>query len=119
MTEYERIKYEELYRKCWVAQMKKDREVNPRLENASAYARNGRSALYTDGGGRHMGRHVGRPRTLFVELANNRPLTSEATIANKLILKGMLLKDVAEVIGVSPKAMSRLKKRYNLPRRTT
>jgi hypothetical protein len=115
MTEYERIKYEELYRKCWVAQMKKDREVNPRLENASAYARNGRSALYTDGGGRH----VGRPRTLFVALANNRPLTSEATIANKLILKGMLLKDVAEVIGVSPKAMSRLKKRYNLPRRAT
>ena len=115
MTEYERIKYEELYRKCWVAQMKKDKEVNPRLENASAYARNGRAALYTDGGGRH----VGRARTLFVEIAKNRPLTSEATIANKLILKGMLLKDVAEVIGVSPKAMSRLKKRYNLPRRAT
>tara|TARA_R100000935_G_C2729712_1_gene121422 strand:+ start:183 stop:536 length:354 start_codon:yes stop_codon:yes gene_type:complete len=113
MTEDQIIKYQDLYLKCYIAQMKKDRQDNPRFENGSVYARNGRARSYAD----HGGRNTGRPRTIVRAMPSDIPLSPEATIANKLILRGFLLKEVADVLGISPKGMSRMKKKYDLPRK--
>ena len=41
MNEFKRVKYEELYRKCWVDLLVKDKQANPNLERQNRCVANG------------------------------------------------------------------------------
>ena len=44
-------------------------------------------------------------------------LSDKARTVNKLLLKGWIVVDIADVLGVSHQAISQMVKRYNLPRK--
>tara|TARA_R110001583_G_scaffold106601_2_gene254959 strand:+ start:145 stop:459 length:315 start_codon:yes stop_codon:yes gene_type:complete len=104
MNEYERVKYEELYRQAWEQQVKKDRKENPRLIVNNRYTNNTVN--------RENGAKGGRPK----KEENKLKLTKEAEVLNRMLQRKMTLKDAAEIMGLSPKAASNMKRKYDLPR---
>ena len=109
MNEYERVKYEELYRQAWEQQVKKDRKENPQLMvnkriKFDQYANNIAN--------RKNGAKGGRPRKEKVKLK----MTKDAEVLNRMLQRKMTLKDAAEIMGISPKAASNIKRKYDLPR---
>ena len=99
-----RKEYEEFYRTCWEKQVKKDRKENPRLIVNNRYTNNTVN--------RENGAKGGRPKKEENELG----LTKEAEVLNRMLQRKMTLKDVAEIMGISPKAASNIKRKYDLPR---
>tara|TARA_B100000780_G_scaffold118625_1_gene83243 strand:+ start:439 stop:753 length:315 start_codon:yes stop_codon:yes gene_type:complete len=104
MTEVERIKYEELYNQCWIAQCKKDKKDNPRLENLSPHFKGGYARSNKKGG---------RPKTKVVE---NFDLSEKAQVINRMMIKGLKNVEISELLGITRQAVSRTKSRYQLPR---
>ena len=100
MNEYERGKYEEFYHRCWAAQFKKDKKDNPRLESdyVGAYSR-----------GRFGVKKVPPP------IVNPIPLTEKAQVVNRMMKRGFMIKEIAEMLGVPRQQISRIKLKYNLP----
>jgi DNA-binding CsgD family transcriptional regulator len=109
MNEFERIKYEELYRKCWVNLLVKDKQVNPKLERQNRYVANGNKGR----AGRAMG---DRPKQIEEVAANKLPLTKDADMVNRMIFRGMTLVDIAEILSISPRTVGKIKKQFGLPR---
>ena len=105
MDKFERVKYEELYRQAWEAQNKKDIAANPRLSLRNKAIRNGNDNKVN-------GQMGGRPK----KEANRLELTKEAEMVNRMLKRNMTLKSIAEIMGVSPKSASNIKRKYDLPR---
>ena len=104
MNEYERIKYEELYRQAWEQQVKKDRKENPRLVYNTRYINNTVN--------RENGAKGGRPK----KGENKLKLTKDAEVLNRMLQRKTTLGDAAEIMGISRKWASTLKNKYDLPR---
>ena len=51
-----------------------------------------------------------------LEEANRLELTKEAEMVNRMLKRNMTLKSIAEIMGVSPKSASNIKRKYDLPR---
>jgi DNA-binding CsgD family transcriptional regulator len=103
MNKFERVKYEELYRQVWEKQNKKDKEDNPRLLSR---------ATHRNTANKVNGQMGGRPK----KEANRLELTKEAEMVNRMLKRNMTLKSIAEIMGVSPKSASNIKRKYDLPR---
>ena len=101
MTEFERIKYEDLYRQAWLAQNIKDKVVNPRWNGGVS-----NSAL--NGFKKHTSVNKGgRPKM---------SLSKDAAMLNKLLQREMSLNDAADIMGLTIKSLRQIKSRYGLPR---
>tara|TARA_R110002167_G_scaffold42252_5_gene128448 strand:+ start:6710 stop:7012 length:303 start_codon:yes stop_codon:yes gene_type:complete len=97
MNEQERTGYEELYRKCWEQQVKKDMAVNPRLREISRFIR----------------RKEQRSKLELLEL------TEQAAMIDRMLKLNMSVHSISEVLRVSDKSVIQIKARYNLPREET
>lgn len=93
MTEEQRIKYQDYYQGLWLRQMVIDKKGNPMAREAPGHYKNGKN------GGR-----------------NKMELSKQADIVNRLLNERMLLREIADILGVSQQAVSDMKKRYGLPR---
>lgn len=94
--------YEDLYREAWIKQNKIDRENNKKLrEPAVNYQQQ-----------RINGLKGGRP----TQTKNIKPLTDKAAVVNRMLLKGMKVREIGEILGVSHQSVSHIKKNYGLPR---
>ena len=94
MNEQERTGYEELYRKCWAQQVKKDMAVNPRLREISRFIRR-------------------------KEQRSKLELTKKATSVNRMLIRGMSTYSIGEALDVSHRSITQIKARYGLPREET
>lgn len=103
MNEQERIKYEELYREVWEKQTKKDKEDNPRVLSR---------VTHKNCTNRLNGQMGGRPK----KEANKLVLTKDAEMVDRMLKRSMTLKSIAEIMGISPKTASNIKRKYDLPR---
>ena len=104
MTNDQIIKYQDLYLKCYIAQMKKDKKDNPKLENQSPHFKGGYARANKKGG---------RPK---IEVVDNFELTEKAQVINRMLIKGLKNFEIAELLGLTRQAVSRTKSRYQLPR---
>lgn len=102
MTEEKRVKYETLYKKCWIAQNIKDKEDNPRFNG-------GKDPSRPNVNNQQNGRLGGRPLKL----------SKEATMLNKLLLKGLSLEEAIDILDMSMQSASQIKAKYKLPRKET
>jgi hypothetical protein len=101
MTEFERIKYEDLYRTKWLEQNIKDEAANPRWNGGmSNSARNGFKKHPSVNKG-------GRPKLT---------LSKDAVMLNKLLQRELSLNDAADIMGLTVKSLRQIKSRYGLPR---
>lgn len=105
MNEFERVKYEDLYRQAWEAQNKKDIAANPRLSLRNKAIRNGNNNKVNG----HLG---GRPK----KEANKLPLTKEAEMVNRMFQRGLIPIISAAAFKVMPRWASDIKRKYDLPR---
>lgn len=95
-----REKYEDLYRERWLAQLKIDRVGNPWARETTPQQKNGaRTGQFGKMGGRQKLK-----------------LSKDAEIINRMLKQRMLMKDIAEIMGISQQAVSQTKIRYGLPR---
>ena len=94
MNAQERTGYEELYRKCWEQQVKKDMAVNPRLREISRFVRR-------------------------KEQRSKLELTEQAAVIDRMLKLNMSVHSISEVLRVSDKSVIQIKARYNLPREET
>lgn len=100
--------YEDLYRKAWIKQNKIDRENNKRLrEPAIDYQQQRLNGLK---GGRPTQRADVQPPK------NIKPLSEKAAVVNRMLQKGMKVREIGEILGVSHQSVSHMKKQYGLPR---
>lgn len=100
--------YEDLYREAWIKQNKIDRENNKKLrEPAVNYQQQRINGLK---GGRPTQRPEGH------EPKNIKPLTDKAAVVNRMLLKGMKVREIGEILGISHQSVSHMKKQYGLPR---
>ena len=100
--------YEELYREAWIKQNKIDRENNKKLQApAIDYQKARENGLK---GGRPSQRaDVQPPR-------NIKPLSEKAAVVNRMLLKGMKVREIGQILGISHQSVSHMKKSYGLPR---
>ena len=94
MNKRERVDYEELYRKCWVQQVKKDMAANRRLREISRFVRRR-------------------------EQCSKLELTEQAMMVDRMLKLNMSVHSISEVLRVSDKSVIQIKARYNLPREET
>lgn len=100
--------YEELYRAAWIKQNKIDRENNKKLrEPAIDYQQARANGLK---GGRPSQRAEVQPPK------NIKPLSDKAAVVNRMLLKGMKVREIGQILGVSHQSVSHMKKQYGLPR---
>lgn len=100
--------YEDLYREAWIKQNKIDRENNKKLrEPAVNYQQQRINGLK---GGRPTQRPEGH------EPKNIKPLSDKAAVVNRMLLKGMKVREIGEILGISHQSVSHMKKQYGLPR---
>ena len=102
-------RYEELYRKAWIQQNTIDREKDKRL----------REPVIDYQKARENGLKGGRPRPEGHEPKIIKPLSDKAAVINRMLLKGMKLRDIGEILGVSHQSVSHIKLHYGLPRHET
>ena len=93
MTTGKQAVFEDYYRGLWLRQMVIDKKGNPMAREAPGHHKNGKN--------------FGR---------NKMKLSKQADIVNRLLNKRMLLREIADILGVSQQAVSDMKKRYGLPR---
>lgn len=101
--------YEELYREAWLKQNKIDREVNKKLQvPAINYQQQRENGLK---GGRPRQMAYDPPRDITIKL------TPKAKTVNNMLHKGMKVREIGEILGISHQAVSHMKKQYGLPRK--
>lgn len=100
--------YEDLYREAWIKQNRIDRENNKRLQAPAVDYQQARK----------NGLKGGRPqqRTDVQPPKNMKPLSDKAAVVNRMLLKGMKVREIGEILGVSHQSVTHLKKNYGLPR---
>ena len=86
------------YREAWLEQNKKDMIKNPRLLSNSSSV----SAFK-----RHQVQKIE---------ANKRPMNEKAKVVNRLIKKKMTHSEISEILSITNKTVSEIKRRYDLPR---
>lgn len=86
-------KYEDLYKRAWLAQIEEDKK-NPRFIGAAAK----------------------KEKPLSNKGEGPIKMTKQAQILNRLLKKGLSLKDAGDIIGLSINSVSQIKSRYKLPR---
>jgi DNA-binding NarL/FixJ family response regulator len=102
--------YEELYRAAWLKQNKIDREVNKKLQAPEVNYQQARENGLK--GGRPSQRaDVQAPRDITIKLS------PKAKVVNRMLNKGMKLREVGEILGISHQAVSHIKQQYGLPRK--
>ena len=101
--------YEELYREAWLKQNKIDRENNKKLQApAIDYAQQRKNAMK---GGRPRQMAYDPPRDITIKLS------PKAKVVNRMLHKGMKVREIGEILGISHQAVSHMKKQYGLPRK--
>ena len=89
-----RERFEDLYRKRWLEQLKIDRVGNPMAREPTPQQKNGqRTGKFGKMGGRKL------------------KLTKQAEIINQ-----MLMRDIADILGVTMAVVSEIKHKFDLPR---
>jgi len=86
-------KYEDLYKRAWLAQIEEDKK-NPRFTGAI----------------------VKKEKPSSNKGEGPIKMTKQAQILNRLLKKGLSLKDAGDIIGLSINSVSQIKSRYKLPR---
>lgn len=95
-----REQYEDLYREAWIKQCKIDRENNKKLQAPPVDYQKARE----------NGLKGGRPKDITI------PLSDKAKVVNRMLAKGMKVREIGEILGVSHQSITHIKKRYGLPR---
>ena len=102
--------YEELYREAWLKQNKIDREVNKKLQAPAINYQQARENGLK--GGRPSQRaDVQPPRDITIKLS------PKAKVVNRMLHRGMKVREIGEILGISHQAVSHMKKQYGLPRK--
>ena len=94
-----REKVEDWYREQWLKQLKIDRVGNPMAREPTPQHKNGQRTG-------KFGKMGGRPLKL----------TKQAEIINRMLKQRMLMRDIADILGVTMALVSETKKRFDLPR---
>ena len=102
--------YEELYRAAWLKQNKIDREVNKKLQAPAIDYQQAR-ANGLKGGRPSQRADVKPPRYITIKLS------PKAKVVNRMLHKGMKVREIGEILGISHQAVSHMKKNYGLPRK--
>ena len=89
--EEKRIRLEDLYKKAWIAQNKKDVLVKPELKIRSVFTAE--------------------------KMCNKRPLSKNAQVVNNMLLDGKEPKEIAKTLLENLKFIQTLITKYNLPRK--
>jgi len=97
LEEWQINKYQDIYKKVWENQNKTDRAINSKLKTPQ-YASTG-----------HYGKLGGAPKLM--------ELSKKASSVNKMLIKGLLVSEIAEIFGTSQQSVTQMKKRYGLPRK--
>ena len=95
-SEGDRVRYEDLYRKAWEAQCKRDAAVDPRLK---------------------LKEPEKKKKSSFV-LPKNRPLNNLGRQIDRMARHNMGVHDMSLVLNVSEPEVRRIMKDYGLPRET-
>jgi len=94
-----REKYEDRYRELWLAQLKIDRVGNPMAREPTPQQKNGqRTGKFGKMGGRKL------------------KLTKQAEIINQMMRKRFTIRDIADILKITPALVSAAKDRFDLPR---
>ena len=94
-----REKYEDLYRKLWLEQLKIDRVGNPMAREPTPQQKNGqRTGKFGKMGGRKL------------------KLTKQAEIINQMMRKRFTMRDIADILNITPALVAAAKDRFDLPR---
>ena len=96
LRETKRIEYEELYRKAWDAQRKRDAAIDPRLKLKEDEKKKRSSPV----------------------LPKNRPLTNFGRKLDRLARNGMDVYNISIALNISEPEVRRIMKDYALPRET-
>tara|TARA_R100001129_G_scaffold50009_1_gene34590 strand:+ start:369 stop:689 length:321 start_codon:yes stop_codon:yes gene_type:complete len=96
LKEAKRIEYEELYRKAWDAQRKRDAAVDPRLR------------LKEDE----------KKKRFFSVLPKNRPLNNLGRQVDRMARNGMDVCNISIALNIPEPEVRRIMKDYGLPRET-
>lgn len=109
MSQLQVNKYQDAYRKAWMAQNQIDARRNNMIFSTSQPKK---KIDHTDPEiARKNGKLGGRPRT-----GNNAPLTEKAKIINNMIIHGMTRDAISSMMGESPINIKRIEARFGLPR---
>ena len=94
-----REKYEDLYREMWLKQLKIDRVGNPMAREPTPQQKNGsRTGKFGKMGGRKL------------------KLTRDAEIINRMLKQGMMMQEIADIMGTTMALVAAAKERFDLPR---
>ena len=96
LRETKRIEYEELYRKAWQAQCKRDAAVDPRLRL----------------------KEEDKKKKFSSVLPKDRPLTNFGRKLDRLARHGMDVYNISVVLNISEPEVRRIMKDFDLPRST-
>ena len=91
LNEEKRIRFENLYRKAWIAQNKKDVQIKPELKIRSVFTAE--------------------------KMCNKRPLSKNAKVVNNMLLDGKKPETIANTLLENLKFIRTLITKYNLPRK--
>ena len=94
-----REKYEDQYRKLWLEQLKIDRVGNPMAREPTPQQKNGqRTGKFGKMGGRKL------------------KLTKQPEIINQMMRKRFTMRDIADILNITPDLVAAAKDRFDLPR---
>ena len=94
-----RERYEDLYREMWLKQLKIDRVGNPMAREPTPQQKNGaRTGKFRKMGGRKL------------------KLTRDAEIINRMLKQGMMMQEIADIMGTTMALVAATKERFDLPR---
>ena len=96
MTTGKQALFEDWYREQWLKQNKIDAIHNPMARLAPPRSKKGEDA----------------------ETRTSVKLSKQAEIVNRMLLQEMLGRQIGELLGISQQAVSEIKKRYGLPRKS-
>ena len=103
-------KYEGVYREAWLKQNKIDKANNKQLQAPAINYQQARENGLK--GGRPSQRaDVQPPRDITIKLS------PKAKVVNRMLHKGMKVREIGELLGISHQAVSHMKKNYGLPRK--
>lgn len=86
-------KYEDLYKRAWLAQIEEDKK-NPRFTGAI----------------------VKKEKPFSNKVEGPIKMTKQAQILNRLLKRGLSIKDAGDIMGLSLNSVSQIRSRYKLPR---
>lgn len=99
MTTGKQALFEDWYREQWLKQLKIDRVGNPMAREPTPQQKNGqRTGKFGKMGGRKL------------------KLTKQAEIINRMLKQRLLMRDIADILGVTITLVSETKHKFDLPR---